>query len=175
MKSYRFIALLFAALISLPAAVLAQDGQPVIGSLKGLHDITANNILKAAEMLDESIYAFKPTDDVRTAGSIFAHIANAQFMFCSAAAGEQSPNSENYEETAKTKPQIVAALKKGLGYCSSVYGKMTDAAGAEMRNFFGNDMAASGILAFNSAHNYEHYGNLVTYMRLKGITPPSSM
>ena len=44
-----------------------------------------------------------------------------------------------------------------------------------MVSFFGSDMAASGVLAFNSAHNYEHYGNLVTYMRLNGITPPSSM
>ena len=52
---------------------------------------------------------------------------------------------------------------------------MDDATGAEMVSLMGNDMAKSAILAFNSAHNYEHYGNLVTYMRLNGITPPSSM
>ena len=51
----------------------------------------------------------------------------------------------------------------------------TDAQGAEMVSFFGNQMAASAVLAFNSAHNYEHYGNLVTYMRMNGIVPPSSM
>jgi hypothetical protein len=31
-----------------------------------------------------------------------------------------------------------------------------------------------GVLAFNNSHVNEHYGNLVTYMRLKGIVPPSS-
>ena len=36
-------------------------------------------------------------------------------------------------------------------------------------------VVVAGVLAFNSAHNYEHYGNLVTYMRLNGIVPPSSM
>ena len=51
---------------------------------------------------------------------------------------------------------------------------MSDADGSEMRNLFGNEMAASAVLAFGATHNYEHYGNLVTYMRLNGIVPPSS-
>ena len=41
-------------------------------------------------------------------------------------------------------------------------------------HFFGGPNTVGGILAFNSAHNYEHYGNLVTYMRINGIVPPSS-
>ncbi len=174
MKTRRSYAFLFALVLALPTIANAQD-QPVTGSLKGLHDITANNILKAAEMLDESIYSFKPTEDVRTAGQILAHVANAQFAFCSTVAGEESPAKENYEETATTKPQIVAALKMAFDYCSGVYGGMTDASGAEIKNLFGMEMAASAIMAFNSAHNYEHYGNLVTYMRIKGVVPPSSM
>jgi hypothetical protein len=32
----------------------------------------------------------------------------------------------------------------------------------------------AGVLTMNAAHNYEHYGNLVTYMRIMGIVPPSS-
>jgi hypothetical protein len=53
---------------------------------------------------------------------------------------------------------------------------MSDAKGAETVPFLGGqDFARSAILAFNSTHSYEHYGNLVTYMRLNGITPPTSM
>jgi hypothetical protein len=52
---------------------------------------------------------------------------------------------------------------------------MTDDMGGNVVTFFGAPNTAHGVLAFNSAHNYEHYGNLVTYMRLNGITPPSSM
>lgn len=170
----RIAALALALVLSAPFAVTAQE-DPVSASLKGLHDVTQGNIMATAEMLDEELYAFRPTEEVRSMGEILAHIANAQFFFCSSAAGEDSPNTENYEETRTTKAEIVEALETGFGYCTEVYGKMTDDMGAEMVTFFGNEMAASAVLAFNSAHNYEHYGNLVTYMRLNGITPPSSM
>jgi hypothetical protein len=43
-----------------------------------------------------------------------------------------------------------------------------------MTNFMGRDVAMLGMLAFNNMHDYEHYGNMVTYMRLKNIVPPSS-
>ncbi len=162
--------------LMLPGLARAQEAPStaVMASLKGLHDVTATNLLRTAEMLDEALFAYRPTDDVRTAGQILAHVANAQFAFCSAAAGEANPNQENYEETATTPEAVVAALQAGFDYCAGVYDRLTDAEGAVMRSFFGREMAGSGILAFNSAHNYEHYGNLVTYLRLNGLVPPSS-
>ena len=51
---------------------------------------------------------------------------------------------------------------------------MTDAKAAETVKFFGMNITRLGALDFGTAHNMEHYGNLVTYMRLKGIVPPSS-
>lgn len=147
---------------------------PVTMSLKGLHQITATNILATAELLDEALYAYQPTEDVRTVQQLLAHIANAQYAFCASAAGEESPIKENLEETATTKADVVTALKSAFAYCEGVYDATTDEQGAEMRNLFGRDMAVSAILAFNSAHNYEHYGNLVTYMRMNDIVPPSS-
>ena len=188
MKTFGLYTAVLLILTALPFVALAQDAShgtmhakddasstATITSLKALHDITANNLLKTAEMLDEEVYAYSPTEDVRTTGQILAHLANAQYMFCSSAAGEESPNQVNFEETATAKDDIVEALKGGFDYCAAVYDNMTDAQGSEMRPLFGREMAASGILAFNSAHNYEHYGNLVTYMRINGIVPPSSM
>jgi len=107
-------------------------------------------------------------------GQLLAHIAGAQYLFCSAAAGESSPNSENFEETRTTKASIVDALDAGFAYCDGVFSRMTDQGLARSVTFFGGPNTAGGVLAFNSAHNYEHYGNLVTYMRLNGIVPPSS-
>ncbi|NIP94751.1 MAG: hypothetical protein GWO24_15430, partial [Akkermansiaceae bacterium] len=69
---------------------------------------------------------------------------------CSSAAGEDSPNTENYEETRTTKAEIVEALENGFGYCTEVYGKMTDDMGSNMVSFFGNEMAASAVLAFST-------------------------
>ena len=108
-------------------------------------------------------------------GELFGHIANAQYTFCAAAAGESSPATENFEQTRTTKAAIIEALEAGFGYCDGVFANMTDARGAESVQFFTGPNTVFGVLAFNSAHNYEHYGNLVTYMRLNGITPPSSM
>jgi uncharacterized damage-inducible protein DinB len=151
------------------------SAQTVTSSLLGLFEITKDQVIASAEMLDEELYAFRPTDEVRSMGELFAHIANAQYAFCSAAAGESSPATENFEETRTTKAAIIEALEMGFGYCEGVYARMTDEMGARSVDFFTGPNTAFGVLAFNSAHNYEHYGNLVTYMRLNGITPPSSM
>ncbi len=166
-------------LLLLPAtAARAQTDapeDPVVSSLRGLHDITANYVLQAAEMLDDDMYAFRATEDVRTTGQLLAHIVGAQYMFCSIAAGEENPSPVNYEAEATTKDDILAALRASLEYCGNVYDNLTDEEGAEVRNLFGMPMAASAVLAFNSAHNFEHYGNIVTYMRLNDLVPPSSM
>ena len=146
----------------------------VTGSLNGLHQITVTNIEATAEKVPADLYDFRPTDEVRTLGQILAHVANSQYAFCSAASGQESPLTENLEETATTKEQITAALADAFAYCDDVYASMTDERAAMMVNLFGNDMAVAGVLAFNSMHNYEHYGNLVTYMRINGIVPPSS-
>lgn len=162
---------LLALTLCSPFAVRAQA---VTQSLQGLHEITKSNIVATAEMLDEELYAYRPTDEVRSMGEILGHVANAQFMFCSAAAGEENPNSENFEERT-TKAGLVEALEMGFSYCDGVYDGLSDEAGSASVEFFGGPNTVHGVLAFNSAHNYEHYGNLVTYMRLNGIVPPSSM
>lgn len=164
-----------AVTLLLPLAAAAQT--TVAGSLLGLHGITQQHLMATAEDLSQEIYDFRPTEEVRTTGQILAHVAFAQFMFCSMAAGEDSPNAENFEETRTTKAQIVEALRMGFEYCAGVYDGMTNAQAAAARTIpFMPDtpMTAASILAFNSAHNYEHYGNLVTYMRINGIVPPSS-
>jgi hypothetical protein len=51
---------------------------------------------------------------------------------------------------------------------------MTDATALQMVKFFGNDVPKYAALTINISHNMEHYGNLVTYMRIKGIVPPTS-
>jgi len=171
MKKRLFLATI-AVTLSTP---LSGSAQAVTQSLKGLFEITKTNILATAEMLDQELYAFRPTADVRSMGEVLAHVAGAQFAFCSGAAGEPNPESENFQETRTTKADIVEALEMGFGYCDDVFENTTDTRGASEVTFFGSPNTVFGILAFNSAHNYEHYGNLVTYMRLNGIVPPSSM
>ncbi|GAB5521373.1 MAG: hypothetical protein RhofKO_36240 [Rhodothermales bacterium] len=168
--------LTFAAVFALAVTPLAQaqDSASTIGSLSTLYNNTVQNITKTADMVDDDMLAYRPSVNVRTVQQQLGHIINAQFGLCSLAAGEDSPAEGNYEETATTKEALVAAINASTAYCRGVYDAMTDETATAKRTLFGQEMTASAVLAFNMAHNYEHYGNLVTYMRINGIVPPSS-
>jgi hypothetical protein len=68
----------------------------------------------------------------------------------------------------------VAALKDGVAYCNKAFDSMTDAKGSQMVKFMSFNVAKLSLFSLNSAHTDEHYGNMVTYLRLKGIVPPTS-
>ncbi len=131
------------------------------------------NILRSAEKMPEADFSFKPVEGVRTYGQLLAHIADANYGICGAARGEKPPVS-GIEKSKTTKADIVAALNESFTWCDEAYNGLTDAKAVEMVKFFGGERTRGAVLAFNTMHDYEHYGNLVTYMRMKGIVPPSS-
>jgi uncharacterized damage-inducible protein DinB len=130
-------------------------------------------LVSSAEKMPEENYNFKPTEAVRSYGQIVGHLADAQYNFCSLALGETNPGLK-IEQTKTTKADLVAALKNALAYCDKAYDSTTDASGLQTVKMFGMDMPKFGVLNINNAHDMEHYGNLVTYMRLKNIVPPTS-
>jgi uncharacterized damage-inducible protein DinB len=130
-------------------------------------------LVSSAEKMPEENYNFKPTEAVRSYGQIVGHVADAQYNFCSLALGENNPGLK-IEQTKTTKADLVAALKDAVAYCDKAYDGMTDASGAQMVKLFGADMPKLGVLNINNMHDMEHYGNLVTYMRLKNIVPPTT-
>ena len=73
-----------------------------------------------------------------------------------------------------TAEAVTAALKDAVAYCMKAYDGMTDAKGSQMIKLFGFDLAKLTVFSLNTAHTDEHYGNMVTYMRLKNIVPPTS-
>ena len=130
-------------------------------------------LLRSAQKMPEENYSFKPTDTVRSYGQIIGHLADAQYMFCSVALGEKNPGLD-IEHTKTSKADLIAALNAGFAYCDKAYDGMTDASAVQTIKLFGNDAPRLSALTVNNMHNLEHYGNLVTYMRLKNIVPPSS-
>jgi len=140
---------------------------------KRAYERTKGILLRSAEKMPDENYSFKPVDTVRSYGQIIGHLADAQYLFCSTASGEKNPEL-NIEKTKSSKVDLIAALKEGFAYCDKVYDSMTDAAATQKVKFFGNDVPKFSLLSLNFGHNMEHYGNLVTYMRMKGIVPPTS-
>lgn len=131
-----------------------------------------NFVVRALEQVPDSLLAFKPTADVRSLGQLFAHVADGEHLFCSLALGEGMP-TVSIERTKTTKADILQALKESAAHCDKAYAQ-TDASATTPAEFFGNKANRLFLLNMNGAHDYEHYGNIVTYMRLKGLTPPSS-
>ncbi len=161
-------AILFAVVIS----AQQPPANPLIAASKAVYGVAKNDVMGSVDKIPDNLWSFQPTKEVRTIAQLFAHIADGQYEFCSAAEGK--PVSKDVEKNAKTKAAIVAALKEAFAYCDTVYGGLTDANAAELVKFGGMRITRLGAMDFNTAHTMEHYGNLVTYMRLNGIVPPSS-
>jgi uncharacterized damage-inducible protein DinB len=155
----------------------AGSGNPVSTSLRNQWDGVKKNITQSADIMPEADYGFRPVESVRTFGQILAHVAGANYLFCAASKGEKAPHAEDeFEKSAKTKAEIVKALSDSLAYCDGQFTALDDKSGAEMVTMpFGLPKEPrAGALTMNVGHLNEHYGNLVTYFRIKGIVPPSS-
>jgi uncharacterized damage-inducible protein DinB len=166
------ILILLISLSALAAGQTAADN-PQLASTKAFYDTVRMNILKAAEKMPEEKYAYKPSDDVRTYGQLLAHIADSQYFLCGTAKEGKSEN-RGIEKSMPTKPGILTALRDGFAYCDSTYAGLTDASSAAMVTFFGQKRTKLSMLSFNTAHSFEHYGNLATYLRMNRMVPPSS-
>jgi len=162
-------------LLALPAVSQEKQssGNPFSTINKHTYERTKGILLRSAEKMPEENYNFKPVDTVRSFGQIIGHLADAQYFFCSSASGEKNPDLK-IEKTKTSKADLIAALKEGFAYCDKVYDSMTDAEGIQTVKFFGNDLPKFAVLDISVGHNMEHYGNLVTYMRIKGVVPPTS-
>jgi hypothetical protein len=150
---------------------------PVSAGVRTAWEGAKRNLTRSAELMPEKDYGFRPVDTVRTFGQILAHVAGANYVFCSAAKGEKSPHAEEaFEKTATTRAQIIKALNDSIAYCDSAYAALDDRRAAETIDLaFGMGKGARVLpLIQNTGHLQEHYGNLVTYFRVKGMVPPSS-
>ena len=172
----------FTALMAVPVALLGQEkspaqsappANPITASEKGFYSFVSNAVVSAAQKMPEENYSFRPTPEVRSFGQLVGHVADASYMFCSQAIGEANP-AKDIEKTKTSKAALVASLKDGVAYCNRAFDSMTDAKGSQMVKFFNFDMAKLTLFTLNTAHTDEHYGNMVTYLRLKGVVPPTS-
>src|SRR5579862_3284964 len=155
-----------------PIVAWSQEN-PMSAFTKRVYGFQKDVLIRSAEKMPEENYSFKPVDSVRSYGQMVGHLADGQYEFCSVALGEKNPEL-NIEKTKTSKADLITALKTAFAYCDKAYDAMTDASGSQMVKLFGTDTPKLGALNFNNVHNWEHYGNLVTYMRIKNVVPPSS-
>ncbi|HEX5068574.1 MAG TPA: DinB family protein [Vicinamibacterales bacterium] len=169
--------LAMASMSPVAAQTRAGVAQPVSDAVRAQWESAKKNIHDSAVDVAEPVYSYSPVPGtVRTFGQIVAHVAGANYEFCSAARGEKAPKSEDAFDSLATKPAIVKAWDESVAYCDAAFKSLTDKTAVEMIDmpFGGGKGTRMAALLGNVGHLNEHYGNLVTYMRLKGIVPPTS-
>jgi uncharacterized damage-inducible protein DinB len=180
-----FIVVLLGTWLGIPAA--AQTGQqtspkdPMATWLHNAFSTNRRNIERSAEKVPEELYGLRPGPqvEVRTFGQIVGHLANFNYLWCSQAKGEKNPGQDKDFEKQASKAALLRALDDAFTYCDSVYAALTDASGLEVITVTQESgrqaqVPRMSLLVLNYGHNNDHYGNLVTYMRIKSIVPASS-
>ena len=166
-----FLTLLLAATTAITPP--AQPDPTIVSTKTGLLAVKGY-VLKAIDQVPDDLLSFKPTPDIRSMGQLFGHIADANFQICSMAT-DKKPEMQDIEKTKTTKADLKTALEASFKFCEAGFDGLTTATANETVKFFlPGTTTRLGALNFNTAHDFEHYGNLVTYMRLKGLVPPSS-
>lgn len=159
-----------AAIVSIRAGGPAPQSNPLSAELRSDYRNVRDYVLRSAEKMPDSAYAFKPTPQVRSFAQLIAHIADDQYNLCAPAKGEKRNAAHTaIESSLSTKAELLPALKAAFAYCDAAYDNVTDAAGSASSGYQGR--TKFGMLNWNLWHTWEHQGNIVTYLRLNGLVP----
>jgi uncharacterized damage-inducible protein DinB len=159
---------------SLGAQTPPAPANPMSAALLRSFATVSDYIVRSAEQLPDEKYGFQPTAEVRTFAKEIGHVADAHFVYCARARNEASPQQARAENTLTEKAALVARLKESVAYCRDAYSTVTDTMlgqAYQVGNATGLRLTA---LVTNIGHDNEHYGKIVTYLRLNGMVPPSS-
>ena len=166
------IAITLAISFAAACMVHGEEANPLTAEAKQAYTEVRNHIMKSAEKMPEAEYGFKPAARVRNFGQILGHIAEEQYFYCSSAKGEQK--AVDVEKAKTSKADLIAALQDSFAYCDTVFDGLTDATAVQMIQVGQSRRTRLRMLWADTIHNNSHYGNLVTYMRIKGLVPPST-
>ena len=150
-------------------------------------DSTVKNVegefVSAAEAMPEDKYGFAPTSGefkgVRNFGQQVKHVAAVNYIVGATILGEKPPvdtGEENGPESVKTKADILNFLKESFAYAHKAVASVNDANAVEpIKNPFGKDSTTRlGMATVFAWHGFDHYGQIVEYLRMNGIVPPAS-
>lgn len=134
------------------------------------------------DAMPEEHLGFKPVPEVRSFAQQWLHVAGANYMFGSTISGKKSPYSpndgeklENSPEYAKSKAALRDFVAKSYDFMIEGIQGLDDNKLAENIDFFKMKLTRSLLSAKALEHHAHHRGQTTTYLRLKGITPPSEM
>jgi uncharacterized damage-inducible protein DinB len=142
-----------------------------------------HEFVPAAEAMPEDKFGYAPTNGefkgVRTFGEQIKHVAAVNYMFGAAILSEKVPvdvGDESGPESMKAKAEIIGYLKESFAYVHKAVATINEKNLVEpLKSPFGEgSVTRLGLATSVSAHCFDHYGQMVEYLRLNGIVPPAS-
>lgn len=180
------VSLVLGLILASCLASLAQSAEqkktvPLV--LDGTVKIIESELVPAAEAMPEDKYGFAPTNgefkDVRTFAQQVKHVAAVNYIVGATILGEKPPvdtGEEKGPDSVKTKADILKFLNDSFAYAHKAVASINDANAVEpIKNPFGKESATRlGMATVFAWHGFDHYGQMVEYLRMNGIVPPAS-
>jgi uncharacterized damage-inducible protein DinB len=170
--------LFFGAMVTVAVAapsVFAQGTSPsVVKELVATWQRAATDIIDVAEAMPEAKYAYKPTPEISTFRDQLVHVTGITQRFIDSAKGTKS--EPGHAHAAMTKAEVITLLKQTLQTGQEMLGSLTDAQLLEQVKFpFGDRMVTRFTFWLGPLYQFRnHHGQLVVYLRLNGIVPPTT-
>ena len=179
MKNVTYACLLFFGAMATVAAaapsVFAQGTSPsVVKELVATWQRAATDIIDVAEAMPEEKYGYKPTPEISTFRDQLVHVTGITQRFIDSAKGTKS--EPGHPNKAMTKAEVITLLKQTLQTGQEMLGSLTDAQLLEQVKFpFGDRMVTRFTFWMGPLYQFRnHHGQLVVYLRLNGIVPPTT-
>jgi uncharacterized damage-inducible protein DinB len=154
-------------------------------ALQVLAKLTQKVIVSAADAMPADKYGFTPMDGefkgVRTFGQMVKHLSATNYILAAAALGEEPPADAGDElgpEVVRTKAEILNYLKGSLAYLDkaieAIGQKTAPVKSSPISPLKSTEVTRLGLVVETLAHAFDHYGQMVEYLRMNGIVPPAS-
>ena len=182
-----------------PGAVLAQVGQQRVDAKETVSldaqrerhaqqlflKFTEKLIVSAADAMPADKYGFAQTDGefkgVRTFGQMVKHLSATNYILAAAALGEEPPADAGDElgpEAVRTKDEIRRYLKGSFAYLDkaieAVGQKSTPVKSSPISPLKSTEATRLALVVESLVHAFDHYGQMVEYLRMNGVVPPAS-
>ena len=183
------IAILFCA-VMLAGSALAQGNKGKKEEHRTVQQVLDRSVsnferefVSAADAMPADKFGFAPTNGefkgVRTFAQQIKHVAAVNYMYGAAILGEKPPadvNDEEGPESVRAKADVLKYLKDSFAYVHKAIATINEQNLVEpLKSPFGEaPITRLGVATSVAAHGFDHYGQMVEYLRMNGIIPPAS-
>ncbi len=159
---------MLALMVLWPGLLLAEGD--IAKSLRASWQATRTRIMGLAEAMPEEKFDFKATPEQMTFAQQLAHLTEANFFLMHAVAGTKAPEAAHPSK----RDEILKALADSFDFGDATLAGLSDKAALETVKLRGNEITKLRVAIQTMTNCFDHYGQMVVYLRLNGIVPPAS-